>query len=1026
MALRFDRLSPSNQLVLKIASVVGKDGAPFTAGIVSHLIKELSTTTSAYDKKHSSSNGKSPKNSARQSLTQLRAGSDSSSTIANLNSVNVEETLKKILGLNEFIKVMDRYPRYYSQKVADMGETRYKFKNVLIKTCIYNLMLNHQKIWSHQKVAEYLEAQAIQRVSELPYKSSDGDSDEDVEEGFNSLDLDPESIRTKEAVSVADWNMLGAHWRLSNNLIKAMACFYESGYLVDHQGDVETAKLLWTEAYEILCCMRKESSCLRALARASGLKEREKSEECVSGGSGGGSAGGEGGLGSFFSSIDDVIGSTESTTPLQTPLVTPRRLSVGSVGSVGTAGSKEESSIFIETSRHLSESVYHLFKGDSIALELAITLLIRLSQSTIMFEEQPQDVVNLNNEALELISCTRRCVLETDAIPFIHVPRLSSILFLRDSSLLGPVQGKKERRTSITLKDGKRLFCLKNPSTIFPVLSGMCMRYCGKLLPDDRNNSNWANICEVYLTTARDSGIPVHTIRALTLVALLHYVRDEHLESIKVTDEMDSMYVQSNHSEQIIHIYGADRAIQQYSFGALSCILLGDFRGGLAYTEKADGFLRKLNHIQSVVVTSTLQCIIYLLLHMYERGENKYNIFINYLSVNGGQHNMLNLYLPLFEELVRRFRLAENVPGIISSSQCSSSSSSSSSNSNSSSSTSLSGVDVDQEREDAEEDNNHRFNYMKLIDESRQFDSKDNVRLILALRYGKGVELLKAELCCLEAERVRAAVRAAKIYKEENENIYQFSLLSSEELRSSTDSNDCQRDNHDHNHNDNNLDIDLDLDPDSEGGVPIWRYFDSPAESCDFDIGLSEHSVQLKPLHTDIQRIRIGEMTVELAVQYCESGIRFLDYSLCFYPLHDSTLNSLQCFLVKADLLVLLARIQDENIEYHPNISSQNLHVMAVRCLSDALDAGKSSNIQLQYLLVGMRFVVLGLDQRRGEGMIKDFILSIINRDKNQNDIVIDINHVINNCSPEGEFAWMNSVPLLISAISLLSVCTAK
>ena len=99
---------------------------------------------------------------------------------------------------------------------------------------------------------------------------------------------------------------------------------------------------------------------------------------------------------------------------------------------------------------------------------------------------------------------------------------------------------------------------------------------------------------------------------------------------------------------------------------------------------------------------------------------------------------------------------------------------------------------------------------------------------------------------------------------------------------------------------------------------------------------------------------------------------------------------------------------------------------MAVRCLGDALDAGKSSNIQLQYLLVGMRFVVLGLDQRRGEGMIKDFILSIVNRDKNQNDIVIDINLVINNCSPEGEYAWMNSVPLLISAISLLSVCTAK
>jgi hypothetical protein len=43
----------------------------------------------------------------------------------------------------------------------------------------------------------------------------------------------------RSLASISDWNILGVHWRLSNNFIKAMACFYESGYLVDAQGDVE-------------------------------------------------------------------------------------------------------------------------------------------------------------------------------------------------------------------------------------------------------------------------------------------------------------------------------------------------------------------------------------------------------------------------------------------------------------------------------------------------------------------------------------------------------------------------------------------------------------------------------------------------------------------------------------------------------------------------------------------------------------------------------------------------------------------
>ena len=304
ISLRFDRLSPSYQLVLKIASVVAKDGASFTADIISHLIKELSIAKAekllkASEKK----NGNNISNKSKFSPTSRTPISSSSSTpVANLYSMNVEETLKKIFGLNEFIKIVDRSSSrsFYSQNniipEGSCAVTKYKFKNVLIKKSIYDLMLNHQKQWSHQKVAEYLEIEALRRLSTLGRRKNSFDEDnsdseidddtisnDDNDNGTNNsisggnAESEYSFSRMKEfgLISIADWNMLGAHWRLSNNFIKAMACFYESGHLVDQQGDVETAKLLWTEGYEILCLMRKESFHLRESFTSIGLLERD-------------------------------------------------------------------------------------------------------------------------------------------------------------------------------------------------------------------------------------------------------------------------------------------------------------------------------------------------------------------------------------------------------------------------------------------------------------------------------------------------------------------------------------------------------------------------------------------------------------------------------------------------------------------------------------------------------------------------------------------------------------------------------
>ena len=1282
ISLRFDRLSSSYQLVLKIASVIAKDGASFTADMISYLIKELSISKAEKILKAERRNGGSQSNSSRSTKYSPRSPVSSQSTsIANLYSVNVDETLKKILNLNEFIKTVDRSSSrsFYSQNNALPTEpcvtAKYKFKNVLIKKCIYDLMLNHQKQWSHQKVAEYLEFQAISRLSS-PGRTSDFEDENSDNEGeddtfsnydnngdINNNDNDNNNInnskhgdsaesefsfsRMKElgSISIADWNMLGAHWRLSNNLIKAMGCFYESGYLIDQQGDIETAKLLWTEAYEILCSMRKESSHVRESFTSIGLLEKEeeliekeemeeklkkeeelnqiyeklmdqnidekseKSEknemiEVYSNESPHKAGGGQqhfrksnsgsycteegnifsssselgsesrSGLDSLYISVDnqyqnnitasdnsdyntlnaesnssdinnddngldekisknfyngrtlsEIIenstriikpGSPKKTkqklvnpigvlqpikiTPVNyvntgtspgvrelndpsknsvspvnvfnglpsinsTTSHTPRRLSIGSVGS------KDENVLNLGASNYLSECAYHIFKGDSLALELAITLIIRLSQNIVMFEEQPDDVVNLNNEAFELASCTRRTILENDAITFIHVPRLSPLLFLRNSSLLGPVIGKKERRQSITLKNGKQLFCLRDPSIIFPVLSGMIMRYLGRLLPDDEKNSSWSHINEIFLATAKDSKINVHIIRALTLKSLLCFVNNDHKNAINLVEEMDQIFTQSIHSDQLIHIYGADRATVQYSFASISCILTGDFKKAIINYNKAEEYLGLLGHLQSVVITSMMQYVVYNSLKMYKLGNAKFKSFMNYLSINGGHHNMFNLYIPLFEELGKRNCESDVFSFIRSLSSASSHTSAADSININKDRNKYNDDDKDYLKPDIiseylENENekyltptgsfsplysrqsNHKFDYEKLINDSKYCESSDTVPVLLASRYGKGVELLKAELCLSEAKRIYS-LKEYSLKIEKRSKISSYSSTSPSQFNKKDDSTLSTKYNVGYNmskRNESNLENKMRISASKVGCKnSLWQSEEEEDDYIESPKFFNQSSIQ--EIETSKRNENKNGKYLK-TIEFCESGIRFIDFSFSFYSINDSTHNSLQCYLIKADLLVMHAIVLEErnneefmkyenesnnntnNIyfkssgkgNFHHNQINDNipykLRQNAKDCLGAALELGITCNIQLPLILAGVRFIQLKLDEKRGKNLIIEFFTIIINRDRSVKITGTDVNNVINII--DEEFAWMNNVPILVEAKSLL------
>jgi hypothetical protein len=986
--------------VLKLASVVGKDGASFTAEIISHLVKELSCVTNAPAERNGTS--KSGKSGAKPVRVDSLA-------IVNLSSINVEETLKTILNSNEFIRLVDRSANsIYSPLNQAVGVVKYKFINVLIKKSIYDLMLNHQKLWSHQKVAEYLEAQALVRVSLVRFKPME-DSDDEFEDaestsregsaegsagsGRSGSDWRSQSLRGKEMGTIADWNMLGVHWRLCNNFIKAMACFYESGHLVDSQGDSETARLLWTEAYEILCLMRKDSKYIRDYPN-------HPSSEKTPPNSARGDRDKELGAAIFLRHLEQGAGSAQDWEgePL-TP--TGKQLSLGSVGSI------DDKSMNGETPQFASECVYHVFKGDSLALEVAVTLIIRLSQNVLMFEEQPEDVVNLNNEALELVSCTRKALLEKDAVTFIHVPRLSPTLFLKNSCLLGPTGGAKERRQSITLKDGKRLFCLRDPSIIFPVLSGLCMRYLGNLLPDDKNHSSWAKICDTYLVTAKESKIPVHIVRALSLKSLLCYCRNDYMGASDTVDMMDKLYNYNIHSEQLIHIYGADRALMQYSFGAISCIMLGDFRRSLHMVNKTEEYIGSLSHLQSVLTTSMLQFNVHLLLQMYEIAHIGFIGLLSFLSFNGGHHNMFHLYIPLFAELGKRLGIAlpETIPSSAASSPFAGATRRGSATSLIGSVVSDLDVTVDMgalgDRELESLGYNPAFNYKRLLESSRECNSatsdakKNPVPVILALRYGKGVELVSAELCFLEAKRLLLEGDAYQSTMR-----VPFSAIAEERSCSkSFDSN--------------------------MGGSSVWRSAGDKNDSIEAEMD------EMNSLQEEMGLIT-GPSFEETcasgsAKDFCEAALRFIDFTFEYYPIYDSTLNSLQCYILKAEILVTLSKIQDSyrtGNRLSPTSKSMStrqqndLHKEAEKCLCCAIELGVINNFKLPILLAGTAFVQLNIDVEKGKRLIEEFLLYIVNQHKHPNDTVIDVRTALLHSGEEYE--WINNFPALVLAKSLL------
>jgi hypothetical protein len=134
------------------------------------------------------------------------------------------------------------------------------------------------------------------------------------------------------------------------------------------------AKFLWCEAYEIFCLMSKEA----------GLSKHNRNVESAS-----------------AIDFNPNPNRAESVSP---PITARKRRSSNEniVDSMLPSGDEEsllKGSGFLNS----SESIYQVFKGDSLALEVAVTLMIKLCQNVAMFENNPDDIAVLGCEVYCLI-----------------------------------------------------------------------------------------------------------------------------------------------------------------------------------------------------------------------------------------------------------------------------------------------------------------------------------------------------------------------------------------------------------------------------------------------------------------------------------------------------------------------------------------------------------------------------------------------------------------------------------------------
>jgi hypothetical protein len=422
--------------------------------------------------------------------------------------------------------------------------------------------------------------------------------------------------------------------------------------------------------------------------------------------------------------------------------------------------------------------------------------------------------------------------------------------------------------------------------------------------------------------------------------------------------------------------------------------MMGDFKKALKYYRKVNEDLKKVIHIQTKLVAAFFNFMCALQMQAYSVAYIDLSSCLNSVLRNGGENHMFQEVSHLLAEQGRCLAaINSNVleesfipPRRYSSGNTTPRSScrpSDTSRRPSNASRRLSNVSDGSTSVLSDESVQNVFDYTQIIFDSEHLDaiavSKNRIAILLALRYGKGEEIWKAELCLLEARRLQASSTTLldTLARSNKKPLFQKSSVRNK--------------------------LTSIMKPLSGILASFWNKTDrlvSNGNDMDSSSVETEAKVEKKQDETKV---------------YCLAGLRFLDFALATYPIYDSMINRLLCFVVKAELLVVLSGVVvDSNDRY----MSSELILAAKDCLQSALDLHLPCIFELPLLLTGLRYVQLELNVKKGKELLTVFLLGIINRDKAPDEVTLDVNTVINDKTEIYE--WMKDIPVLSTVIMLI------
>jgi hypothetical protein len=185
------------------------------------------------------------------------------------------------------------------------------------------------------------------------------------------------------------------------------------------------------------------------------------------------------------------------------------------------------------------EDIYRMLRGDTLALDIAIKLLITLSQNIVvtLAQRKGRDT-KYYSEALELTMATCRDILTlgtpnptrrnsfSGKFNFVHedLTLLKKVVLdpnLFDISDTAEVAIVSSKASNFKVGDDEH-FYLKDFTSLFPILAGLTLRLLHGTKQDESMIQKVDMMTSTFLTLTREHGDSMHIIRALHLQSVFY------------------------------------------------------------------------------------------------------------------------------------------------------------------------------------------------------------------------------------------------------------------------------------------------------------------------------------------------------------------------------------------------------------------------------------------------------------------------------------------------------------------------